>query len=64
MTETAADFDTRFRQSRAADLSAININTFWSIAILLNDRFGHEAGDAVLRSVRARYAHRCGRRIS
>jgi diguanylate cyclase (GGDEF)-like protein len=30
-----ADFDSPFRQSRAAGLAAVNINTFWSIAILL-----------------------------
>jgi diguanylate cyclase (GGDEF)-like protein len=32
---TSADFDTRFRESRIAALSAINSNTFWSIAILV-----------------------------
>jgi diguanylate cyclase (GGDEF)-like protein len=32
---TPADFDTQFRESRIAGLSAINSNTFWSIAILL-----------------------------
>ena len=31
----AADFDSAFRESRIADLTAVNINTFWSIAILL-----------------------------
>jgi len=30
-----ADSDTRFRESRIAGLIAVNINTFWSIAILL-----------------------------
>ena len=30
-----ADVDSPFRESRIADLTAVNINTFWSIAILL-----------------------------
>lgn len=30
-----ADFDSQFRQSRRAGLSAVNLNTFWSTAILL-----------------------------
>jgi diguanylate cyclase (GGDEF)-like protein len=32
---TPDDFDIRFRESRIAGLTAINSNTFWSIAILL-----------------------------
>ena len=34
-TGAATDLDTRFRDSRAASLAAVNSNTFWSIAILL-----------------------------
>ena len=31
----AADSHAEFRRNRAADLIAVNLNTFWSIAILL-----------------------------
>src|SRR5262245_52757086 len=56
MNDTAADFDIRFRSRRAADLSAVNINTFWSIVILLLAFVAWDAyADAAHWRIAARY---------